>query len=253
MPQDFGAVLKDWRNRRRISQLELGLSANVSSRHISFLETGRSRPSRGMVLRLCDELDVPRADRNRMLTSAGLAPVYAGRTPDDTDLAPIRAALRWTMARHDPYPAIALDRHWHLSDMNRAATQVFGAVGLVPGDSMIAALAGNAALRAATENLGEVMHHAIARLRTENAHLGGDPVLDSAIRALQATAPPAPDQNGPLPAVIPARYRFGGAVLSLFSTIAQFGTVEDLALSELRIELFYPADEATAAFFGTAP
>lgn len=112
MSNEFGAGLKEWRARRRLSQLELGLAAAVSARHISFLETGRARPSRGMVLRLCEHLQVPRAARNRLLTAAGLAPAYAARPRSAADLGPLADAVDWMLARHAPYPAFALDRHW---------------------------------------------------------------------------------------------------------------------------------------------
>ncbi|MCP4818118.1 MAG: helix-turn-helix domain-containing protein, partial [Shimia sp.] len=137
MGMNFGATLKEWRQARRVSQLDLGLSAGVSSRHISFLETGRSRPSRGMVLRLCDELDVPIAQRNRMLTSAGLSPAHAERDLSEEDMAPMRKAVDWTLARHDPYPAMAIDRHWRLVKANRCMAGLLAAFGMAEGDSLL--------------------------------------------------------------------------------------------------------------------
>ncbi|MEM1315000.1 MAG: helix-turn-helix domain-containing protein [Pseudomonadota bacterium] len=250
MAGDFGAELRSWRTRRRLSQLDLGLEAEVSARHISFLETGRARPSRDMVLRLAEHLSVPRAERNRLLTAAGLAPAYGERPLTEPEMAHVRAAVDWMLERHAPYPAFAVDRAWRLVRLNGPAERLFGAVGLGPGDGLAAALAGNPAVRGALENLDEVAAHALARLRLENAHLGGDPELAAAIAALEAALPAAAagqDGAGLRPAVIPARWRLGEAVLSLFSTLAQFGSAEDVALADLKIELMFPADDASRA------
>ncbi len=244
----FGATLKTWRNRRRLSQLDLGLSANVSSRHISFLETGRAQPSRGMVLRLCEELELPRAARNQLLFAAGLAPAYGSRSLADEEMRPVREAVDWLLQRHAPFPAMALDRHWHLVQLNRPAGRLFAGLGLGEGDSMLTALIQNERLRAALENLEEVLQHTIARLRTESAHLGGDPILEAAIEALQrGLAGGAGRDPGLFPAFVPARLHLGGKRLSLFSTVAQFGTAEDVALSELKLELLFPADADSKA------
>lgn len=246
MIEAFGAKLKTWRSRRRMSQLELALTAGVSARHVSFLETGRSAPSRGMVLRLCEELAVPRASRNELLTAAGFAPAYLERTLSDDELAPLRAAVAWMLERHAPYPAFAIDRHWRLVAMNRVADRLFGALGLVEGDRLALALARNGAVRAALENRAEIVEHVIRRLRAENAHFGGDAELDAAIAALADSLDGPPGATpATLPAFVPARYRLGATRLSLVSTIAQFGSAEDIALSELRVELMFPADEAS--------
>ena len=240
----FGTELKAWRARRRLSQLDLALEAQVSARHISFLETGRARPSRAMVIRLCQHLQVPRLERNRMLTMAGLAPAYVARGVTDSEMAPVRAAVNWMLDRHAPYPAFSLDRHWHVHDMNVPASGLFGQVGLRRGDNLVAALATNTALRGAIQNLDEVIAHTVARLRTESAHLGGDPVLDAAIAEL-ACQVTAREINGLLPAFAPTRYRLGDTSLSMLTTMTQFGTAEDIALAELKIEMMFPADDAT--------
>lgn len=242
----FGAALKDWRSQRRMSQLDLGLGANVSARHISFLETGRSRPSRSMVLHLCDELDVPRQARNHLLASAGLAPAYGNRDLSEDDMKPIRLAVDWMLERHEPFPAMALDRHWNLVKMNRIAGLLMTGMNIKEGDSLLTALADSENIRDAIVNLDEVLEHTIARLRTESAHLGGDPVLDAACEKLAATMPTnRVPTSGVLPAFIPATYRTGGQIFSFFSTFSQFGTAEDIALSELKIELMFPANEET--------
>ncbi|TCL09214.1 Xre family transcriptional regulator [Shimia isoporae] len=248
MGLDFGAALKEWRRTRRISQLDLGLSAGVSSRHISFLETGRSRPSRGMVLRLCDELEVPIAQRNRMLTAAGLSPAYAERDLSEEEMAPMREAVAWTLERHAPYPALAMDKHWRLVQANRSCATMLAGFGMQEGDSMLDMMTANPVVREALENYEEIAEHLLARLRVEAAHFGHDPVLETAIAQFEEiVGEQGGDPDGIRPAVIPAIYNLGGMRLSLFSTISQFGSTEDIALSELRIEMFFPADEATKA------
>jgi len=242
----FGAFLKDWRSRRRMSQLDLALHADVSSRHISFLETGRSRPSRSMVHRLCERLDIPLQARNQLLSAAGLSPSYENRAFENQDMTEVRAALDWMLERHHPYPAMAVDKHWRIVKLNGMAQALFAIIGLGVGDSVLEAIAGEEAVRNRIENIDEVVAHLIGRLRTESAHFGNDPVLEDIRERLQAIQSGNSDQaSGPLPPVLPTIYIAGGMRLSLFSTIAQFGTAEDIALSELRIELMFPADEQT--------
>lgn len=246
MDGSFGALLKDWRGRRRISQLDLSLSADVSSRHIAFLETGRSKPSRDMVVQLSEALMVPRADRNALLNAAGFAALYRRRDLTDAEMAHVHDAVSWTLERHDPYPALAVDRHWSIVMANRCGASLLGGVGLDVGDSLLDAITDSPALRDAVENWSDLVRHMSVRLRTESAHLGGDAVLDAAADKLAAeagTKPEAPDSA--LEAVVPTRYRVGNMVLSFFSTIAQFGSAEDIALADLKIELMFPADEVT--------
>ncbi len=243
---DFGATLKEWRQVRRVSQLDLALDAGVSGRHISFLETGRSRPSRGMILRLCDALEVPIAHRNQMLMAAGLSPAYADRDLSEEEMAPVREAVQWTLQRHEPYPAMAIDRHWCLVDMNRVSAQLMATFGVQIGDSLIDLMLDNPLVRAALENYDEVLRHMASRLRVESGHFGQDTVLDAAIARIDdSLAGVDGTTDGIKPAVIPTVYHFGGMRLSMFSTISQFGSTEDIALSELRIEQMYPADAAT--------
>jgi len=242
----FGALLKDWRGQRRMSQLDLGLAANVSARHISFLETGRARPSRSMVIQLTESLEVPRGARNALLNAAGFSPAYRSRDLNESDMAHVRAAVDWTLERHDPFPAFALDRYWCLVAANQSASMMLGTLGLKVGESMLDAFTGSDAVRVAIDNWPEVAHHMMVRLRTESAHLGGDAILDRAADAFASEADGSGiDTPGALPAVIPARYRANGVVFSFFSTIAQFGTAEDIALADLKIELLFPADDAT--------
>jgi transcriptional regulator with XRE-family HTH domain len=249
MDNAFGTALKEWRRRRRISQLQLSLAANVSARHIAFLETGRARPSRAMVMHLGEALEVPRAERNRMLDSAGFRPAWSARRLDGEDMEPVRRAIARIIERHDPYPAFVIDRHWTVVTANRSGAMVLAAFGIGEGGSMLDAMLEPGRAAALIENWPEVAAHMIARLRTESAHLGGDPVLDKA--AADLSRDPALTRTHPadMPAVIPARYRLGGQVFSVFTTIAQFGTAEDIALADMRIELLFPADEETRVAF----
>ncbi len=250
METGFGPALKDWRNRRRMSQLNLSGVANVSARHIAFLETGRARPSRMMVLQLSEALEVPRGERNALLKAAGFASAYRARGLDDTEMAGIRAAVEWTLQRHAPYPALALDRHWRIVSLNGPGAALVGFVGLKQGDSLIDAFLADGPLWQAIENKTETALHLAARLRTESTHLGGDAILDEAARRIASRVKPgAWDGVGALPPVVPTRIVAAGMRLSLFSTIAQFSTAEDVALADLRIELFFPADEATRQTF----
>lgn len=248
----FGEVLKTWRQLRRLSQMDLALEAGVSARHVSFLETGRARPSRGMVMQLGAPLQLPPAAMNQLLIAAGLAPAYGQRVLEDAELAPLWQAAERMLETHAPYPAMVMDRHWRLLRLNAPAMQMLAITGLTLGDSLIDALLDNAALRAALDNLAEVERHTLARLRTELSHAGSDLVLEQAIARLQANIDPDPgDATAVLPAVIPARYRMGGQVLSFFSTITQFGGTGDVLMSELKIEHLFPADDMTRMLLET--
>lgn len=238
---DFRDVLKVWRRTRRFSQLELAVEANVSARHIAFLETGRARPSAAMIGRLGEALQIPLAARNQMLTLAGFATRYPARQWDASEMAPIRAALEHTLEQHAPYPGIAIDRMWNVVRLNRPAQLLFGQLGMVEGSSLLDLMSSDA-LPPLIENWPDVAHHAAQRLRTESAAQGGVVKLDRLAEKLAA----APGGSGtPIGPVTPTIYRTGTMRLSLFAIIAQFGTPEDLALDDLRIELFFPADTET--------
>jgi transcriptional regulator with XRE-family HTH domain len=242
----FPQALKTWRHTRRLSQLALATEAAISSRHVSFLETGRARPSRGMVLHLADVLAVPRAGRNALLTAAGFAPAYPAHTLDDDAMAPVREAIDWTIARHAPYPAVVMDRLWHLVSLNRPATQLFAGLGLGPGDSLLDAIMAPDGPSRFIENWPEVAYHTLLRLRAESAAGGGISVLDAAADHLAADPAIAAWQPPDiLPAIVPTIYNAGGLRLSLMSTYAQFGTAEEVALADMKIELMFPADPQT--------
>lgn len=246
MPEAFGDLLKNWRSQRRMSQMELGMTANVSPRHVSFLETGRARPSKAMVLRLSESLEVPRATRNTLLNAAGFAPAYTARDLAEADMACVREAMDWTLERHNPYPALAFDRHWRLLRLNACAAALLAPLHIGIGDSLLEAFMDGGALVDAIENRDEVIRHLVVRLRTESAHLGGDAVLDAAAEQFGAEiGDDDPHADDSMPAVIPARYRVNDRVLSFFSIISQFGATEDIALADVKIELMFPADEST--------
>ena len=241
----FPDLLRHWRGARRVSQLELSLRANVSARHVSFLESGRARPSRGMVLTLAAALDVPLSERNALLGAAGFAPTYRARPRGDRALDLPEAALAWMLDRHAPFPGLALDRHWRVVRLNGPAERLLSAGGLGEGDSLLEATAPGGPLRRLIANWEEVAGYLGRRLQTESEHYGGDPVLDAYRRQI-AQGAPAP-ARAPGSTILPIVYQMGGQRFAFFSTIAHFGGAEDIALDDLRIELMFPADEATAA------
>lgn len=234
-------TLKTWRKARRLSQLDLAVAADVSSRHISFLETGRAGPSPGMIQRLGDALQLPLAARNQMLTGAGFAPRHEARKWDAAEMAPIRSAVDYMLEGHAPYPGMAVDRLWTILRLNGPAQTLFGQLNLTEGDSMLDLLLSDM-LPTVVENWPAVAHHAALRLRTESVARGGVAELDRVADHLAQVQGDRAEQPGP---VVPTVYRVGPIKLTLFATIAQFGTPEDLLLEDMKIELFFPADAET--------
>lgn len=246
---DFPTTLRHWRHTRRLSQLDLASEAAVSPRHLAFLETGRSRPSRAMVLRLAGVLGLPRGDQNGFLAAAGFAPQFPTLPLAAEEMAQVRAAMGWTIDRHAPYPALILDRLWRIMALNRPAARLFGPAGFVEGASLLEALADAAIFSGLIENWVEVGHHTALRLKAESARAGGVAALDRAVAALLAQPGITafrPRATGR--AVLPTVYRMGEGRLALFSTYAQFGAAEEVALSDMKIELMFPADAGAKAF-----
>jgi transcriptional regulator with XRE-family HTH domain len=242
----FAQALKDWRRRRGYSQERLGFEANVSTRHIAFMETGRAQPSRHMVVRLSEALEMPRDERNDLLEAAGFAALYVALRPGDADMANIRSGISWMLERHDPFPAFSIDRHWHILMHNKMAGLLLGQLNLKTGDSLLDAALSPNGLRQFIVNWPDVARYFAERLRTESRSLGGDPRLtEVAAQLLEGIDPD--DALGPKPAVLQTRYRIGGLDLAMFSTIAQFGSADDLALADVRVEYLFPADDATRA------
>jgi transcriptional regulator with XRE-family HTH domain len=245
-----GDLLREWRQRRRLSQLELSLDAEISTRHLSFLETGRSQPSREMVLRLAERLDVPLRDRNLLLHAAGYASVFPERPLDDPALRIAREAMDQVLAGHEPYPALAVDRHWTLVAANAATGRVIGDVDpalLKPPVNVLRLALHPNGMAPRTANLGEWRAHLLARLGHQ-IQVSGDPVLIRLLRELRDY--PAPDEAthdvDAAAFVVPFKLVTEAGILSFFSTTTVFGTPVDITLAELAVEAFYPADATTA-------
>lgn len=245
MPTPFGQSLRRWRKSRGWSQLDLSIHARTSARHVSFLETGRSRPGEEMVRRLGETLDLPLRDRNDLLRCAGFSPAFSERRLTDATIAPYRRIVAHMLANHAPFPAFVVDRWWGVVDANPAARALLGAAGEDPGD-FIDLLDGP--LRQMLDNWSEIAWHSLYRLRREAAAAGTDARLETMLRRLEKlveTVPPPPiDPDSPMvcPTVV-----LGGQRLRFVGTIARFGSAVDVTLSELRIELLFPADDATEA------
>jgi transcriptional regulator with XRE-family HTH domain len=252
--QHFGDYLREWRQRRRMSQMDLALDAEISTRHLSFLETGRSQPSREMVQLLAEKLDMPLRERNVMLASAGFAPVYSERSLDDPALQSMRAAIDLVLKGHEPYPALAVDRHWSLVAANEAMFSLVQGVDpalLKPPVNVLRLSVHPAGLARRIVNFSEWRDHLIERLHHQ-VNVTGDAVLSALIEELRAY--PIPDaakrMAHPKPhhadIVVPLRLMTEEGLLTFFSTTTVFGTPVDVTLSELAIEAFFPADAETA-------
>jgi transcriptional regulator with XRE-family HTH domain len=248
----FGSLLREWRRRRSFSQLELALDSAISARHLSFMETGRSKPSRDMVVRLAETLAVPLRERNTLLLAAGYAPLYAERSLEAVEMEPVRSALDRFLRAHEPYPALIVDRRHDLV----AANDALGALtaGCAPELLETRANAIRIALHPLgmaprTTNLAEWSASLLARLRREIAATG-DPALEELYREVAAypgvVSDPPPAGGATQDIVVPLRLRVGDRELAFISTIATFGTAVDVTLAELAIEAFYPANAETA-------
>jgi transcriptional regulator with XRE-family HTH domain len=236
----FPGALRDWRARRRVSQLELAARAGTTQRHVSFIESGRSAPGRSMVIRLAESLEVPLRERNELLLAAGYAPAYPQTGPE---LAPVLEALTAVLDGHDPYPAVVVDRHGDLVRSNAAFAAL---VGPVPaGASVPRLLLDPAGLGARIVNRAEWGWHVVDRLRAEDVR-NPDDRLRELTASLAALIPPRPPDPG-LGFAVPLRLRSdqGEGELRFVTTLTHFGTATDVAVSELRLEAFLPADRAT--------
>jgi transcriptional regulator with XRE-family HTH domain len=246
-----GTQLREWRQRRRLSQLDLSVDAEVSTRHLSFVETGRAMPSREMVLRLANRLEVPLRERNRLLTAAGFAPMFAERSLDDPALKPAREAIELVLKGHEPYPALAIDRHWTLVAHNRAVPALLEGVAaelLKPPVNVLRLSLHPGGLAPRIVNLGQWRAHLLARLRQQVA-ISADPTLAALADELRAYAAPrqAHADAGEAAVVVPLVLVTSAGTLSFISTTMVFGTPVDITLSELALETLFPADAATSA------
>jgi transcriptional regulator with XRE-family HTH domain len=249
--QPVGTLLREWRQRRRLSQLDLACDAAISTRHLSFVETGRAHPSREMLLHLSEQLEVPVRERNVLLVAAGYAPIFPERPLADPALAAARAAIDLVLDRQKPYPAFALDRHWTIVASNAALPQLYDGVSAEllqqPVNAMRLSLHPDG-LAPRIVNLGEWRAHLLHRLRRQ-VELTADRTLIDLLHEVSAypgAREPAPARNIEHDIAVPFRIRTADGVLSFFSMTTVFGTPVDVMLSELALELFFPADDETA-------
>jgi transcriptional regulator with XRE-family HTH domain len=249
-----GPLLREWRQRRRLSQLDLACEAAVSTRHLSFLETGRAQPSREMVLLLAERLDVPLRERNALLVAAGFAPVFTERPLTDPALDVARRAVNLVLTGHEPYPALAIDRHWTLVAANRAVAPLLAGIEpslLQPPVNVLRLSLHPGGIAPRIVNASEWRTHIVERLRRQVAATA-DATLGALLEELRCyplvgdgtSRPEAPGDFGGV--IVPLRLRTEAGVLSFVSTTTIFGTPVDVTLSELAIESFFPADLATA-------
>jgi transcriptional regulator with XRE-family HTH domain len=257
----FSELLKTWRRKRRLSQLELALESGVSQRHLSFLESGRARPSRSMILQLSESLEVPLRERNDWLLAAGFAPVFPARRLDDPQMRQVMGAVRRMLDNHEPFPAVAIDRAWNVRLANR------------PFDRLVSMLGEDAWARVggAERNLMRLLFHpdgvrpwianwrAIAPLLWQRARREADALGGQEMKEVLTELAPQQDaetlraaEEATLLPVLPLEMQKDGLRVSLFTVIATFGTAQDVTADELRIESFFPADEATERLFRQA-
>ncbi len=249
-------MLREWRQRRHLSQLALALKADVSQRHLSFLESGRSQPSREIVLHLAEHLELPLRERNRLLLTAGYAPVFPERSLDDPALALARSAVERVLRGHEPYPALAIDRHWTLLMANRMVTALLGglpAALLQPPVNVVRLTLHPEGLAPRIRNLRQWRAHVLERV-AHQAAISADQVLIDLFTELKAFPLPRASGSDASPqrlsdggdVFVPMQLESEVGVLSLISTTTVFGTPIDITLAELALECFFPADAATA-------
>lgn len=252
-PQPIGDLLREWRQRRRMSQLDLAMEADISTRHLSFVETGRAQPSREMLLHLAERLEIPLRERNLLLTAAGYAPVFVERPLDDPALSAARQAINLVLAGHEPYPALAIDRHWTLVASNRAVGRLLSGVApalLQPPLNVLRLTLHPDGLAPRIVNLAEWRGHLLARLRHQ-IDLSADSTLVELLHEL-SEYPVKREKSGRVhldravaEMVVPFQLSTEEGALTFFSTTMVFGTPVDITLAELAVESFFPADAET--------
>jgi len=243
-----GELLREWREHRRLSQLELSIQADISTRHLSFVETGRSKPTPEMILRLGEHLDVPLRERNTLLLAGGYAPAYPHHGMDEPELASVRAALRQVLTGHLPYPALVINRWWELVDANSAISVFLDGCApelLEPPINVLRLSLHSDGMAPRIANLPQWRAHLLTQL-----HKRAEAIGDQRLRELHEELSGLPGGLAVAPkhtdVVLPLRYRLGTRELSFFSISAAVGTATDVTVEELHIEAFYPADPATA-------
>jgi transcriptional regulator with XRE-family HTH domain len=252
--QRVGNLLRDWRRRRRLSQLDLACEADISARHLSFLETGRSLPSREMVLRLAERLEIPLRERNALLIAAGYAPVFRERPLEDPTLQAARKAVDLVLAGHEPFPALAVDRHWNLVASNRAVPLFLAGIDpsfLEPPVNVLRLSLHPQGLAARIVNLAEWRSHLLTRLRRQ-IDVTADSVLAELLSEISDYPIPsehkynAPANTDYAGVAVPLQFATEDGILSFLSTTTVFGTPVDITLSEMALESFFPADAITS-------
>lgn len=246
-----GTLVREWRQRRRMTQLQLACEAEISTRHLSFVETGRSQPSREMLLLLSEQLEIPLRERNHLFEAAGYAAPYLQRPLTAPPLEPARQAIDLVLKGHEPYPALAIDRYWTLVGHNRAVAPFLLGVDAElrkPPLNLLRFTLHPGGLAPRIANLGEWRAHLLARLHRD-VNLTGDQELVRLMAEIQSYPAPPPaglrDYGG---LAVPMELMTDGVVLRFFSTTTVFGTAVDVTLAELAIEAFFPADPGTAEF-----
>ena len=253
MGMAVGEMLRDWRERRRLSQLQLSNRARISTRHVSFVENGKARPSRELVLNLAEQLDIPLRERNHLLVAAGYAPAYPETALDAPRMAAVTAAMRQVLAGHEPYPALVVDRLWNVVDTNEAAglfTMGAAAHLLEPPVNALRLTLHPAGMAPRIVNLGEWRAHLLRGLSRQVTAVGDAELakLYDELRGYPCDQPePDVDKPGPGQFAVPLRMTHDGRELAFVSTLATFGTPVDVTVSELLLEAFLPADAQTAA------
>jgi transcriptional regulator with XRE-family HTH domain len=248
----FGRVLRQWRDARHLSQLALATEAGISTRHLSFLETGRAQPSREMVQLLAGMLDVPFGERNALLVSAGYAPIYGERPLGAPELEPVRRALQFILTQQEPYPAFVVDGMWNIVMRNDASRRVFHQFrGPVESKNVMRTVFDPQGLRPFIVNWEEVAQCLMHSLHREVATTGSDAVVQLRDELLDYPGVPsrwkAPEALSPMPPLVSMQMRNGDLSMAFFSMITMFATPRDVALQQLKIECFFPADAATEA------
>ena len=247
-PSAFAIALRRFRSARRMSQLDLALASDVSSRHVSFLESGRAQPSRDMVLQLGAALLLPLQTRNALLRAAGFAPTFPASPLESELLSPFRAILNEMMTRHAPNPAMLVDRHWTVIEANEAARKLLSALS-GGGDerNIVRMIAAGAAAETIIDNYAEVLAELHARIQMEALEAGDDPVFTELLAALDAARARCPQNNIPTSRrpLLPLVLNTPTGQLRFLSAIAHFGTTEDITIRDLRLELLFPADGET--------
>jgi transcriptional regulator with XRE-family HTH domain len=256
-----GEIVKEWRELRRLSQLDLAVEAEISQKHLSFIESGRSAPSREMLLHIADHLDVPLRERNAMLLTAGFAPAFPDRSLNDPSVALAKASVERVLSAHEPFPALAFDRHWNLVIANQAVWSLLQAASedlLKAPVNILRVSLHPAGLAPYIANIREWRLHLLNRLRRQ-LRITRDAALDTLLKELNGYPLPESDDSEdeeiiPADAIaIPLRLKTPNGTLSFLSTVTIFGTPLEVTLSELTMEVFYPADEFTKATLSARP